>query len=47
MEFRVQCATYESFAVDEKGEEIPGPPLKSISRAVAAECHIACRWMSI
>ena len=26
VEFRVQCATYESFAVDEKEEEIPGPP---------------------
>ena len=26
VEFRVQCATYESFAVDEKGEEVPGPP---------------------
>ena len=26
VEFRVQCATYESFAVDEQGEEIPGPP---------------------
>ena len=26
VEFGVQCATYESFAVDEQGEEIPGPP---------------------
>ena len=26
MGFRVQCATYESFAVDEGGEEVPGPP---------------------
>ena len=26
MEFRVHCATYESFAVDERGEEVPGPP---------------------
>ena len=26
VEFRVHCATYECFAVDEKGEEIPGPP---------------------
>lgn len=26
VEFRVRCATYESFAVDEQGEEIPGRP---------------------
>ena len=26
VEFRVQCATYESFAVDERGEDVPGPP---------------------
>ena len=26
VEFRVQCATYDSFAVDEQGEEVPGRP---------------------
>ena len=26
VEFHVECATYESFAVDEKGEDVPGPP---------------------
>ena len=26
VEFRTLCATYECFAVDERGEEIPGPP---------------------
>ena len=26
VEFRVSCATYESFAVDERGDEVPGTP---------------------
>ena len=26
VEFRVLCATYKCFAVDEQGEEVPGPP---------------------